>query len=107
MLALLEDLEQVPAAAPMSMHQAGFFYDTWGHRAAGGRFLSTPPYHPGLATLPAGNLFKLDSAGSCKVMRGEVAKRCRFSEEDAMLGHDIYAKGFSLWLDPALKVVHP
>ena len=107
MLALLEDLETVPAVAPMSMHATGFFYDTWGYRAGGRNFYSTAPYHSALAALQPGELLQLDSAGSCKLMRGEVAKKCRFSETDAMLGHDIYAKGYSLWLNPALKVTHP
>lgn len=107
MLKLLKDLEKVPAVAPLSMHVAGFFYDTWGHRAQGSHFGPNPPYHPGLAACEPGELFQLESAGSCLVMRGEVARACRFSEQDAMLGHDIYAKGYSLWLDGRLAVFHP
>lgn len=106
MLALLAHLDNVPAVAPMSFLRAGFFYDTWGHRANGSHFGPVPPYHSALMG-NNGELVKIDSAGSCKVMWSEVADVCRFSETDAMLGHDIYAKGFSLWLDPLQKVTHP
>ena len=97
----------VDVVSPMSMHMAGFFYDTWGYRASGHRFGPTPPYHPGLAGLPAGGLLRLDSAGSCKVMRDVVARQCRFSEQDAMLGHSVNAKGYGFWLDPSVAVFHP
>ncbi len=107
MIGLLNDLQTVPAVAPMSMHRQGFFYDTWGYRAGGMHFSANIPYHPMLNVLKPGELLQLDSAGSCKVMRAEVARTCRFSEQDAMLGHDINAKGYSLWLDPQYMVVHP
>lgn len=105
MLKLIDDLKQVPAVAPMSM-MGNIFYDTHGHRADGVNFTNWAPFHQRLVG-NTGELIKLDSAGSCKVMRAEVAKSCRFSEVDAMLGHDIYAKGYSLWLDPCVKVEHP
>lgn len=97
----------VDVVSPMSMHMAGFFYDTWGYRANGHRFGPTPPYHPELAGLPAGGLLRLDSAGSCKVMRDVVARQCRFSEQDAMIGHSVNAKGYGFWLDPSVSVFHP
>jgi hypothetical protein len=102
-----ERLRPVDVVSPMSMHVAGFFYDTWGYRAGGQRFGPNPPYHPQLAGRAAENLLRLDSAGSCKVMRDEVARRCRFSEADAMLGHDIKAKGYFFYLDHSLAVYHP
>lgn len=107
---LLDHLTTVPAVAPLSLHRpTGFFYDTWGHRGAdGGNFGPHKPYHSSLATwTPADGLVPIRSAGSCKVLRGEIVGRCWFNETDAMLGHDLYAKGYSLWLDPSLSVMHP
>lgn len=111
MVRLLERLNDstrpVDIVAPMSMHMAGFFYDTWGYRVAGQRFGPNPPYYPGLAALAPGELLRIDSAGSCQAMRDVVARRCRLSETDAMIGHDVAAKGFGFWLDPSLAVFHP
>lgn len=106
---LLKHLSVVPAVAPLSMHRpSGWFYDTWGHRAMdGSHFQNIPPYHAILAGWKPGTLLPISSAGSCKVMRGEIVGRCWFSETDAMIGHDLYAKGYSLWLDPSLAVEHP
>jgi hypothetical protein len=97
----------VDVVSPLSMHMGGFFYDTWGYRANGQRFGPNAPYHPGLASLPAGGLLRLESAGSCKVMRDVVARQCRFSERDAMLGPAVNAKGYGFWLDPSQAVFHP
>lgn len=105
MLRLIEHTRFMPAVAPMSM-QGSIFYDTWGHRAGGKNFQNEPPFHPALVDW-RGGLMQLDSAGSCMALRAEVARLCRLSEADAMIGHDIYRHGFSLWLDPTLKVVHP
>lgn len=107
MVRLLQRLEEVDVVAPLSMHCTGFFYDTWGHRAAGQHFRAWPPYHPALVDLQPGELLRIDSAGSCKAMRAEVARRCRFSEVDAMIGHSVNAEGYGFWLDPALAVYHP
>lgn len=104
---LNETSRPVDIVAPMSMHMAGFFYDTWGYRVAGQRFGPNPPYYPALATLAPGEMLRIDSAGSCQAMRDEVARRCRLSEADAMIGHDVAAKGFCMWLDPSLAVFHP
>lgn len=107
MLALVAHVnDDYPAVAPMSMHKARF-YDTWGHRGMDGRgFGFFPPYHTSLDGHQNG-LVQIKSAGSCMAMLADVAKRCTFSEQDAMLGHSIYEQGYTLWLDPALKVEHP
>lgn len=108
LLGRLDDrLQPVDIVAPMSMHVAGFFYDTWGYRVGGQRFGPNPPYYPGLDQLAPGELLRIDSAGSCQAMRDVVARRCRLSEQDAMIGHDVAARGYSFWLDPSLKVLHP
>lgn len=104
---LLEDLAVVPAVAPLSMRH-GSFYDIWGHRGLDGeRFQSAPPYHPSINGAP---LVEIGSAGSCVVMREEVARVARFGELDCIvgLGRDIrYNAKASLWLDTRVQVEHP
>jgi len=116
MIQLLDDLEikGVDGVAPMSMLNPDFFYDIWGHRADGLHFTNGRPFHPWLAPdakVPAeaqnGNLLKIDSAGSCMAMRWEIVQRCTFSPVDAMIGPDMNAKGYGLWLDKTLAVRHP
>jgi hypothetical protein len=106
-LTLLADLEHVPAVAPMSMHQ-GRFYDLWGHRGLDGvRFRPHPPYHDDLAH--AEGLVEISSAGSCVVMRPEVAAVAEFGDNDCIvgLGRSIRHNGGGLYLDPRVAVHHP
>ena len=109
MLRLLEDLDTVPAVAPMCMKD-GRFYDLWGHRGLDGeRFTMGPPYHKDLeATDDA--LVEIGSAGSCVVMRPEIARVARFGENDCMvgLGRSIrFEAGGHLYLDRTVAVHHP
>ena len=105
MLRLIGHLSDVPAVAPMCFTRAGHFYDIYGHRKNGVPFSPFPPFHPELGS----GLTEIDSAGSCIVMRGEVARAARFGERDCVvgLGKSIRDAGYSLWVDPSLKVVHP
>lgn len=107
MVALLDrlNLPGIDVIAPMSM-RGDYFYDTWGHRARGLHFSNLPPFHPMLAD-GSNQLHRIDSAGSCKAMRGIVARQCRFSEVDAMIGHDVHRNHFAMWLDSSLRVEHP
>lgn len=102
---LVEGMEEFDCVAPMSMLGENWFYDTWGHRSNGMNFAATYPYHPYfndyLRYMP------LDSAGSCILMKSEVAKNCRLSLKDAMIGHDIIKKGYSFVLDKIVIVNHP
>ncbi len=113
MIDLLKCLVEVPAVAPLSLHgDTVAFYDTWGYRGTDdGRFLREPPYHQSLAvTQPlGGDLYPINSAGSCVVMRGEVARVARFGELDCIvgLGRSIREHGYGLWLAPDLAVIHP
>lgn len=106
-LHLLEHIKEVDAVAPMCFHQqTGLFYDIWGHRKDGVRFSQYAPYHPGITN----GLTTIDSAGSCIVMKGSVARSCRFTPPELGIvgfGGDIREKGFALCLDPSQKVVHP
>lgn len=108
MLTLLEDLTIVPAVAPLSMSD-GRFYDVWGHRGLDGqRFQMQAPYHPDLVTDQ--HLVEIGSAGSCVVMRKEVAEVARFGDNDCIvgLGRDIRNRAkASLWLDRRVAVRHP
>ncbi len=107
MLALLDHLsDEHPVVSPMIFNKAGSFYDTYGHRAGGAHFTHDGPYHEKLRGW-TGGLVQIDSAGNCQAMLAEVARRCRFSEETILLGPSIYAEGYSQWLDPELRVIHP
>jgi hypothetical protein len=109
MLRLLDQLSDAhPAIASLCFTKSGLFYDTWGHRKDGVPFGPFPPYHRDLDTRP-GRLTEIDSAGSCIVMRGDVARAARFGPDDCVLGlgRSIREHGFRLYVDPAAKVVHP
>lgn len=108
MIQLLEDLAVYPAVAPLSMKD-GRFYDTYGHRGLDGkRFEYAEPYHEVMVrTAP---VVEIGSAGSCIVMREDVAAVARFGENDCVvgLGRNIrQVAGASLWLDKRVAVVHP
>lgn len=100
--------QHIDAVAPLSIHQpTKLMYDTWGHRAEGSQFRQHYPYHP---SMRGTKMIKLDSAGSCIVMRGEVARECRFTPPEMGIvgfGKDINDHGYQLWLDPTLQVYHP
>lgn len=106
LLALVDQLNDVhPAIAPMCHTARGEFYDLWGHIKDGVAFGPFPPYHKDLA--PSG-LTAVDSAGSCTAMLGKVARCVRYGPDDLVrgLGRSIRENGFSLWVDPTLRVVH-
>lgn len=111
-LALLDDLAHVPAVAPMIMLERegwpkGFFYDNWGYWRGGIQIRTMPPYFADLTS--DADLLELDSAGSCLVMRGNVARRVTWPPEDVIRGvcRQIREGGDSVWLDANLSVVHP
>lgn len=94
-------------SAPDLLH----LYDWWGMRAMEGvKFRVCYPYHPVLQTKSATGLYPLDSCGSFLAMRGKVARECRFDPpEEGLCGFcaNIQARGYRLWLDPKLRVIHP
>lgn len=106
---LVDHLRDVPAVAPMVMDGPHSFYDVYAHRRNGVRFTKEPPYHADLATVAPGELLQVDSAGSALAMRGELARRVRFPQEDVIVGlcRGLYESGGSVWLDPGLCVRHP
>ena len=112
MLALLEDLADVPAVAPLSLYDGDKFYDIWGYRRNEIRFQPAYPYHPDLLGPPdiGDHLYQIDSAGSCIALRAEVARLSRFAyPEIGILGFckSIYDAGHALYIDPQQHVTHP
>lgn len=111
LLALCSRIEPgaVDLLAPM-VFAGEHFYDVWGFRAGGGvRFSPFPPYHHALANGAQAGLFKLDTAGACIAMSSLVARQCRLTEDEAIVGlcKQATARGFNLYLDPSLRVEHP
>lgn len=108
MLSLLALANAHHAVAPLSIHkQTGLFYDTWGYRRNGTRFSQYRPYHPDISLY---SMMPIDSAGSCIVMDGRVARACRFDPPELGIvgfGQSMAKAGYQLWLDPSLSVFHP
>lgn len=109
LVALIDHLAVVPAIAPMVMlerkgYPANCFYDVWSFRKNGQHFNPLPPYDAWLDS----DLMQLDSAGSCIAMRGDLARQLHWPDEDVVVGvcRQIYELGGSVWLDPALKIIH-
>lgn len=101
---LVEGMNQFDCVAPMSM-QGNIFYDTWGHRSRGLHFNNAFPFHPEFLNMQ--RYMPLESAGSCIMMKTEVAKVSRLASHDAMIGHDIVKRGYSFVLDKQARVNHP
>jgi hypothetical protein len=108
LLALVDDLQAVPAAAPMVMDGPESFYDVWAYRRCGRHFTKQPPYHPDLMA-EASDLLPLESAGSCLAIRGSTARQLSFPEEDVFVGfcRKLYQIGDSVWLNRRAFVCHP
>jgi hypothetical protein len=105
MLKLIDDLQTVDVVAP-AVFLGDRFYDTWAFRKNNLAFRRYPPYHRDLN--PRG-LTPMDSVGSCLVMIGDVARWCRVSPVDAVLGFCRQARafGFHIAVDWRLKIHHP
>jgi hypothetical protein len=105
MASLLNQLDALhPAIAPMCFTAVGDFYDIWGHIKDGEHFSPFPPYHSALGS----GLTEIDSAGSCTAMLGAVARSARYDSTDHCrgLGRSIRKAGWSIWVDPNVRVVH-
>jgi hypothetical protein len=100
MIRLLNRLGQYPAVGGLVYHAAGFFYDTYAYRQNGQRFGAD--FQP-VDSEP----FRVDSIGSCIVMRGEVARGCRFGADTCLIGESLREHGYELWVDPTCRIVHP
>lgn len=104
MVALLARLANYDVVVPMVM-QGDRFYDTWAYRAGGEAFQSRAPYAHGLD----GQMYELESAGSCIAMTAEIAREYRETPEEALVGlcRNIRAGGHRIYLDPTIRIDHP
>ena len=109
---LIEHLQKpgVDMVAPFISFQKRH-YDTWAFRGMDGKNLGLfPPYHVELLEDSPTGLYELSSAGSCIVMKGEVARRAHLvPAELCVVGLCWSARklGYRLWFEPKLKVYHP
>lgn len=92
--------------APLIMLDDGRFYDIWGFRKNGDRFA---PFHPYHGQLNLRGLTQIDSAGSCLVMSGHIARTCRIPEGGALVGFcgEVTKRGWPIFVDARVKVRHP
>ena len=107
---LIDHLQEYPAISPTIMLDREewaktAFYDTFAFRKDGRRFTHFPPYH---SCYVPDRPFQVDSAGSCMAFRGDVAREIVFDEQTIFIGicEQIYANCGSVWVDPALSVIH-
>ena len=110
MLALLAGLKSYPAICPkILLRRRGWpahaWYDTWAFRKNGQHFGHHPPYVEGVSLV---SYTQIDSGGSCMAIRGELARKVNFPNEDVFVGlsRQLYEQGGSLWLDGGLTVTH-
>lgn len=81
------------------------FYDIWAFRKNGHRFGPFSPYH---GEIDLNGVTQIDSAGSCLVMRAEVARTCRIPD-DCLVGfcREAWAHGFTVQVDARERIYHP
>jgi hypothetical protein len=112
MIRLLDRLQEVDAVVPLCLcdNREHMFYDTWAYSSGGIGFRDPPPFHPMFKTPSPNGMYPMDYAGSCFVVRGDVARVCKFEPPerevlsfcDSMRSH-----GYKLWVDPKVNVRHP
>lgn len=90
------------------------FYDIFVYRGLDGeRFSPFPPHHTSLIAPSSGAFWphpvEVESAGSCLVMRAEVARKCRIRDNRALLGFckDMRENGYHIFVDPTQRIYHP
>lgn len=81
------------------------FYDTWGYRSGGQRFINLPPYHEVYRPEP----FRLDTVGSVVLFDAEYVRRGARMNGGGLVGlcDAIRAMGGEVWCDPRVPVVQP
>lgn len=110
MLTLLDRLADYPAIAPMILlrrepYPSYYWYDSWAFVKDGGHIANSPPYFDGWDLREP---IRVDSAGSCLAIRGEIARQLYWPAEDVVVGvcRQIREQYGSVWLDPAAEVYH-
>jgi hypothetical protein len=95
----------VDVLAPM-VFAGEHFYDLWAFRINGHRFSPTAPYYSGLRN---DGPTKIDSAGSCLVMKAHVARETPPMTTGALVEWcgNARAKGFGIYVDARERIHHP
>lgn len=99
---------ELDVVAPL-IFAGNLFYDVFVYRGLDGeRFSPFPPYHKHL-TLSESLPVEVESAGSCLVMRAEVARKCKIKDGRALLGFckDVRENGYHIFVDPTQRIYHP
>lgn len=98
--------KKVDIVAPL-VFAGEYFYDVYAYRGLDGqRFGPVAPYHSSLQ--PKG-LTEVSSAGSCLVMRGDVARQVRIKDDGALVGWCKSARemGYKIYVVSEYRVEHP
>ena len=100
-----EDRAGFDVIAPM-IFAGRAFYDIWAFRKGGARFGPFPPYHH---MIPSNGFTSVDSAGSCLVMKAEVARKARMRNGGALVDWcgDAREQNFKIGVALDYKVYHP
>lgn len=104
-------LEGYDVIAPL-IFAGEHFYDIFVYRGLdGNRFSPFFPYHSSISSDGFLDAYPVEvqSAGSCLVMRADVARTCRIRDENALLGFckDVRSKGYMVWVDKTERIEHP
>lgn len=104
-LAVADSKVEFDILSPLAVLDSDRFYDTWAYRKDGKRFNVNWPF---CENLQRGRyLLEIDSAGSCLVMGGEVARDCRADEQEAVsFCQNARDKGYRIALGTGWSVVH-
>jgi hypothetical protein len=107
--ALVDTLTVCDVVSPL-VFAGNNFYDVWAFRGLDGeRFAPFHPYHQSIAEGGVATLIEVSSVGSCLVMRGEVARKCRIRDGGALVSfcHDVRCHGYKIFVNPTLRIDHP
>ena len=90
--------------APLAMMEDNrHFWDTWAFRRNGKRFSARPPY----TSFEADGFTELDSAGTCLVMPGIIARNYRATDLEAVsFCESVRTDGYKIYTEPGWRVHH-
>lgn len=92
------------------MHNSKTLYDVWAIRGIDNhRYGHAPSYHYEFITMQKNKLVEVSSTGSCIAFKGEVIKKARCIDDQAIVGlcWDARKKGARIFLDTELFIEHP
>jgi glycosyltransferase involved in cell wall biosynthesis len=95
--------------APLALnHDGTYFWDTWAFRKDGKRFNQQPPFCESDEFLHVG-LTEIDSAGTCLIMPGEIARNKSFypsTDEAVEFCNNVRTVGHKIYTHPDWRVYH-